>query len=70
MLGYSLTVSTISFRVDTGKRDITRDNFSFQNNGKKSAHVGKQCVFLENKSFFKAMFFDTTSHMIYFDYKA
>jgi len=32
---------------------------------------GKQWGFWENSVFFKkAMFFDTTSHMIYFDYKA
>jgi len=39
--------------------------------GWKSAHVGKQWVILENNGFFKkSNFFDTTSHMIYFDYKA
>jgi len=32
--------------------------------GKTVGFLGKQCVFL------KTMFFDTTSHMIYFDYKA
>jgi len=48
----------------------TSDNFSFQNNGIKSAHIGKQCVFFLKTMGFKAMFFDTTSHMIYFDYKA
>ena len=36
-----------------------------ENNG----FFGKQWFFLEN-NVFKAMFFDTTSHMIYFDYKA
>jgi len=29
----------------------------------------KQCFFWENNVFLKAMFFYTTSHMIYFDYK-
>ena len=54
----------------------TSDNFSFQNNGIKSAHVGKECVFLvkqwfsKNKVFFKKQCLDTTSHMIWFDYKA
>ena len=28
--------------------------------------LGKQWVFGENNVFFKAMFFDTTSHMIFF----
>jgi len=56
------------------------DNFSFQNNGIKSAHVGKQCFFLEKQwvffgkqylffVFFKAMFFDTSLRVICFDYK-
>jgi len=38
-----------------------------ENNG----FFGKTMGFGENNVvFFKAMFFDTTSHMIYFDYKA
>ena len=40
-----------------------------ENNGffwKTMGFWGKQCLFL----FFKAMFFDTTSNMIYFDNKA
>ena len=39
-----------------------------ENNGffrKTMGFFGKQCC-----CFVKAMFFDTTSHMIYFDYKA
>jgi len=51
------------------------DNFSFQNNGikkctcwKTMGFMGKQWVFWENNVF--VLFFDTTSHMIYFDYKA
>jgi len=39
-----------------------------ENNG---FFFGKQWFFGENNVFFKkALFFDTTSHMIYFDYKA
>jgi len=55
------------------------DNFSFQNNGIKKCTCwktmgfwGKQWVFLGKQCccFLKAMFFDTTSHTIHFDYKA
>ena len=53
------------------------DNFSFQNNGIKKCTCWKTMGFWENNgvfwktmNFFKAMFFDTTSHMIHFDYKA
>ena len=50
------------------------DNFSFQTNGikkctcwKTMGFLGKQWVFGENNVVvFKAMFFDTTSHMIFF----
>ena len=56
---------------------MTSDNFSFQNNGikkctcwKTMGFLRKQWVFWENNGYFKAMFFNTTSHMIYFDYKA
>ena len=31
---------------------------------------GKQCFFWKTMSFLKAIFFDTTSHMNYFEYKA
>jgi len=44
-----------------------------ENNGflRKQWVFGENNVFfLENNGFFKAMFFDTTSHIIYFDYKA
>jgi len=45
--------------------------FHFKTMGE-SAHVGKQWDVLENNGFFlkSKVFFDTTSHMIYFDYKA
>ena len=60
------------------------DNFSFQNNGIKKVHMlenngffGKTMGFGENNGFWgkqcffkKQCFLDTTSHMIYFDYKA
>jgi len=56
------------------------DNFSFQNNGIKKVHMlenngflgKKQCFFFWKTMMFflKAMFFDMTSHMIHFDYKA
>ena len=46
------------------------DNFWFQNNGIKKCSCWKTMFFLEiNGVFLKAMFFDTTSHIIYFDYK-
>ena len=56
----------------------TSDNFSFQNNWIKKCTCWKTKVFWENNGFFwgkqcfffKSNIFDTTSHMIYFDYKA
>jgi len=39
------------------------DNFSFQNNGIKKCTCWKTMVLSSN-------YFNTTSHMIYFDYKA
>ena len=76
---YLKGVSPLNALVKLKSIDVCSDNFSFQNNGIKKVHMlenngffgktmgfgGKQCCF-----FFKAMFFDTTSHMIYFDYKA
>ena len=57
--------------------NIVNDNFSFQNNGIKKCTcwktmgfmgkqwvLGKQCCFLKNNVF------DTTSHMIFYYYKA
>ena len=57
--------------------DLHSDNFSFQNNGIKKCTCWKTMGFRENNGFFgKTMFFFkkqcfyTTTHMIYFDYKA
>ena len=57
---------------------VPSDNFSFQNNGVKKCtcwktmgYFGKQWFFSENNVVvFKSNVFDTTSQMIYFDYKA
>ena len=48
-----------------GKTDITSDHFSFQNNGIKSAHVVKQCFFLLNNVFFKAIFLHDFTHNLF-----
>ena len=49
---------------------VFSDNFSFQNNGIKKCTCWKTMLFGKQCFFKKAMFFDTTSHIIYFDYKA
>ena len=50
---------------------MVSDNFSFQNNGIEKVHMlENNGFFWKTMGFFKAMFFDMTSHMIYFDYKA
>ena len=52
---------------------VGSDNFSFQNNGIKKCTCWKTMGFWENNGFsvfhVKSNVFDTTSHMIYFDYK-
>ena len=55
------------------KKAHTSDNFSFQNNGIKKCTCWKTMgFFMENNGFFlkKSNGFDTTLHMIYFDYNA
>jgi len=47
---------------------ISSDNFSFQNNGIKKCTYWKTMRCFGKQWVFKAMFFYTTSHMIYFDY--
>jgi len=49
---------------------VASDNFSFQNNGIKECTCWKTMGFWGKQCFsFKSNVFDTTSHMIYFDYK-